>query len=98
MDGEGRRVVRVTREAEWDGEQHALMAALEEYEQGLDEWGIPREESMDPLADPDNPESTHHYEVRVMRNWATDAVAQREKDFEKAPSRARVFMPVRVDH
>lgn len=88
----------MTREPEWDGEQHALMAALEEYEQSLDEWGIPLEESTSPLADPDNPEAKWHYEARAVRNFATTAVEEREKDFKDNPSRARIFAPVRVDH
>ena len=75
-----------------------MMAALEEYEALLDEYGIPLDESMSELADPDNPKATHHFEVRTRRNWAADAVEKREKDFEGHPSRARRFFPVRVDH
>lgn len=75
-----------------------MMAALQEFESGLDEYGIPLEESMSEFADPDNPKATHHYEVMVRRNWASDAVEKREKDFEGFPSRARRFVPVRVDH
>ncbi|GGO59137.1 hypothetical protein GCM10010910_01390 [Microbacterium nanhaiense] len=88
----------MTREPQFDAEQHAMLAALEEYEAGLDEWGIPIEESMSPLADPGNPESRFHYEVKVRRNWATDAVVEREQDFKDNPSRARTFAPYRVDH
>ena len=94
----GRRIVRVSREPEWDSESFAMIAALEEHEANLDQWGIPRDESMDPLADPMNPDATHHYGVRVKRNWATDAVEQKEAEFKDNPSRARVFMPYRIDH
>lgn len=50
-------------------------------------------------ADPSNPDGTHYYEVRVRRDWADDAVEQEEKDpkWKDNPSRARKFVPVRVD-
>lgn len=88
----------MTREAEFDGEQHALMAALEEYESGLNQWGIPMDEATSPLADPDNPDAQWHYEARALRDFSTQAVEEREKDFKDNPSRARLFAPYRVGH
>lgn len=76
------------------------MVALQEYEAGLDENGIPLSESMSPLADPDNPKGTHTYGVMVQRNWATHAVELEQKKPEWAGDnylRARKFAAYRVD-
>ena len=75
-----------------------MFAALQEHEANLGPHGLPRDETTSPLADPDNPHATHHYEVRVLRDWASSAVEEREKDFKDNPSGARIFLPVRVDH
>lgn len=74
-----------------------MFAALLEHEASLDENGLPLDEVFSKDADPDNPNGKYRYDVKVLRNWATDAVEQREKDFEGNPSRARRFYPVRVD-
>lgn len=74
-----------------------LLAALQEHEQGLDQYGLPYDETTSPLADPDNPDAQWTYGVRVVRSWSADAVEQREKDFKDNPSRARVFAPYRID-
>ena len=88
----------MTREAEFDAEQHALMAALEEYEAGLNRYGIPMDEATSPLADPNNPEALWHYEARAVRDFSVTAVEEREEEFKENPSRARMFAPYRVDH
>jgi hypothetical protein len=88
----------VTREAEYDAEQYALLAALAEYEASLNAIGLPLEETTSPDADPFNPAAKFHYEARVVRDFALDAIEQREKDFKEDPSRARIFTAVRVDH
>lgn len=75
-----------------------MLAALVEYEAGLGAHGLPLDETTSPLADPNNPASTYHYEPRVVRDWYQDAVEQREQDFKDDPSRARLFSAVRVDH
>ncbi|MEV8269154.1 hypothetical protein AB0P19_02330 [Microbacterium oleivorans] len=48
-------------------------------------------------ADPGNPDGTYFYDVRVRRDWADDAVEQAEKQWKDNPSRARRFIPVRVE-
>ena len=98
VDDAGRKIVRVIREPEYDAEQHAMLAGLEEYEALLGSHGLPVDETTSPDADPNNPDATHHYEARVLRDWALAAIEDREKDFEGHPSRARKFYAVRVDH
>ncbi|MGX9346645.1 hypothetical protein [Microbacterium sp. KNMS] len=88
----------MTREPEFDAEQHALLAALEEHERGLNQYGIPLDEATSPDADPDNPHAKFHYDVRVLRDFSASAVEAREQEFKEHPSRARIFAPVRVDH
>jgi hypothetical protein len=90
-------VVAVTREPEFDDEQYMLLAALQEHESSLDEWGMPFDETTSPLADPDNPDRQYEYGVRVIRNFATSAVEARQADFKDDPSRARVFAPYRIE-
>ena len=75
-----------------------MFAALHEFEGELGAHGLPLDETTSVDADPNNPKATYHYEARVLRDWAQDAVEQREKDFKDDPSRARIFFPVRVDH
>jgi len=75
-----------------------MLAALDEYEANLGPHGLPLDETTDPLGDPDKPNATHHYEARVVRDWAQDAIEKREKDFKDDPSRARLFTAVRVNH
>ena len=98
VDDDGRKVIRVTREPEFNAEQHAMLAALQDFEASLGPHGLPLEETTSPDADPDNPHATGHYEARVYRDWAQDAIEQREKDFKDNPSRARMFFPVWVPH
>lgn len=88
----------MTREPEFDAEQHAMMAALEEFEAGLGSHGLPVDETTSPDADPNNPNATYHYEAVVLRDWALTAIEEREQDFKESPSRARTFRAVRVDH
>lgn len=71
---------RLEREPEFDKEQYELMVALHEHESSLDEYGIPLEESMSPLADPDNPAGTHFYVAKPFRNWARQAQHDAESD------------------
>ena len=88
----------MTREPEFDADQHAMLAALAEFEAELGPHGLPLDETTSPDGDPNNPAATYHYEARVLRDFAQDAIEQREKDFKDDPSRARIFFPVRVDH
>lgn len=88
----------MTREAEYDAEQYAMLAALEEYEAGLGPHGLPMDETTSPDADPNNENAKYHYEAKVVRDWYQDAIEQREKDFKDNPSTARRFYAVRVDH
>lgn len=88
------------REPEFDAEQYQMLAALAEYEAGLGHHGLPLEETMSPLADPDNPNGTYLYVPRVMRDWYDDAVEGMQKLPEWSGenfSRARVFTAVRVE-
>lgn len=96
-DESGRTVQRVHRESEFDQEQYDMLAALEEYEAGLGPHGLPLEETTSIDADPANPNGKYFYEGRVRRDWYLDAIEQREKEFEKHPSRARIFSAVRVE-
>lgn len=75
-----------------------MLAALAEYEANLGPHGLPLDETTSPDGDPNNPEAKYHYEARVYRDWAKDAIEQREKDFKGDPSHARIFTAVRVDH
>jgi len=75
-----------------------MLAALTEHEASLGPHGMPVDETTSPDADPNNPKASYHYEARVVRDWAQDAIEQREKDFKDDPSRARLFTAVRVDH
>lgn len=90
--------MHVTREPEFDAEQHAMLAALIEYESGLGHHGLPIDETTSPDADPNNPNAKYHYEPKVLRDWYDDAVEARKKDFKDNPSEARIFYAVRVDH
>lgn len=74
-----------------------MLAALQEFEAGLGSHGLPLAETTSTDGDPDRPGAKYHYEVRVMRDWAQDAVEARKKDFDD-DSRARLFLPYRVDH
>lgn len=99
-DDDGRAVIRVTRESEFDQEQYELLAALEEYEAGLGHHGLPLEETMSPDADPGNPDGKYLYLTRVRRDWYDDAVENEEKDPKWGGdnySRARKFSAYRVE-
>jgi hypothetical protein len=87
----------VERESEFDAEQYDLLAALHEYEAGLGSHGLPLEETMSPDADPGNPAAKYFYRARALRDFYVDAIEQEEKQWEKNPSRARVFTAERVD-
>ena len=98
VDADGRKVVRVVREPEFDAEQQAMFAGLLEYEALLGPHGLPVDETTSPDGDPDNPNASYHYEAKVLRDWAQTAIEEREKDFKDNPSHARRFYAVRVDH
>lgn len=89
----------VSREEEFDPEQLELLAASVEFEDSLNELGIPLDEALSPLADPANPKGTHRYEVPTpSRDWSLDALEQAQKAYEgENYSRARKFSVVRVD-
>lgn len=94
------RVV-VEREPAFDEEQYQMLAALAEHEGSLNELGIPYDEAMSPLADPNNPQGTHRYKaVGPARDWSLDALEQAQKDPQYAGenySRARRWDIERVD-
>lgn len=92
---DGRVGFRIEREPEFDQEQYDMLAALEEYEAGLNSLGLPLDETTSPLADPSNPNGTHWYEPTVLRDYALAAIEEREADFKEHPSRARIFGVVR---
>lgn len=81
-----------TTEPEWDPESYALMAALADHEAGLcPRCGEPAHESMDPMADPARPGSTHKYVASIRgRCHACDAlmVRQRKDSTETADTTA----------
>jgi hypothetical protein len=91
----------VEREPEFDEEQYQMLAALAEHEGSLNELGIPRDEAMSALADPNNPKGTHKYvAVGPARDWSLDALEQAQKDPQYAGehySRARQWDIERVD-
>lgn len=76
-DGDGWVIFR---EPEFDKEQYELLAALHEHEASLNDMGIPLEEAMSPLADPDNPEATHRYVAKPIRDWSEQAVYDAQQD------------------
>lgn len=71
---------RVEREPEFDKEQYELLAALVEYEQSVDEFGFPLEESTSVKADPLNPDSDYMYEARPIRLWSKQALVDAQND------------------
>lgn len=77
-DGTGRLVKSVT-EPEWDKRQYEYMAALHEHEATIGDHGQPLDESMSPLADPFNPEGTHTYVARPIRDWADAAIEEEQQ-------------------
>lgn len=62
------------REAEYSPDQRELLVALNIYESSIGPHGLPVDETMSALADPDNPRGTHYYAVDVMRDWAEFAI------------------------
>lgn len=76
------------------------MQALEEYEDDLGPYGIPLSEAMSPLGDPNNPDREFGWGVKVLRNFATSAVEdkQAEPAYKDDPSGARMFVPYRIDY
>lgn len=80
-DGSGRLVRSVTTvEPEWGKEQYEFMAALHEHEASIGEHGQPLDETMSPLGDPYNPDGTHTYEARPVRDWADTAIEEAQAD------------------
>ena len=73
-DDEGRKIMRVIREPEFDAEQQSMLLALMEHDASLDQYGIPVDEATSPDADPMNPNAKYHFEARVLRNFAAAAV------------------------
>lgn len=87
----------VTHDPEFDQEQYNLLAGLADYEAGLGHHGLPLEETLSPLADPDNPEGTHFYHATARRDWHDDAIEKERANWAENYSSARVFAAVRVD-
>ncbi len=56
-----------------------MVTALEVYESRLGPHGMPLDETMSTLADPDNPDGTHTYTVDVIRDWAEYAIETERK-------------------
>lgn len=76
-DGDGWRIVT---EPEFDKEQYELLTALVDHEASLGPHGHPLDETMSPLADPDNPNGTHFYHVEPVRDWLEQAQFDAESD------------------
>jgi len=74
---EGRLVSSVS-EPEFDKEQYEYFAALHEHEASIGDHGQPLEEAMSPLADPFNPDGTHTYVARPIRDWADAAIEEEQ--------------------
>ena len=74
------------------------MQALEEYENDLGPYGIPLSEAMSEFADPNNPKRKWGYGVKVLRNFATSEVEQKQQEYKDDPSGARMFVPYRIDY
>lgn len=70
----------VEREPEFDQEQYELFAALYEHEASVNELGIPLDEAMSPLADPENPDGTYEYVAFPKRDWAKQAAYEAQSD------------------
>jgi len=88
-----------TREPEWDQEQYEFFAALHEHEALVGDHGQPLDEAMSPLADPLNPDGTHTYQVRPVRDWAESAIEEAQKDPKWSGenfSRARKWRVIKV--
>lgn len=66
-------------EPEFDRQQYELMSALHEHEASLNSLGIPIDEAMSPLADPDNPDGEFEFVPRARRDWSEDAVYQEQQ-------------------
>lgn len=75
-DGDGWLLVR---EPEFDKEQYELMVALHEHEGSLNSLGIPMDEAMSPLADPDNPNAAYGYVAKPYRDHAEQAAYEAQK-------------------
>jgi len=91
----------VERDGEFDAQQRELVIALDEYEAGLNSFGIPLIEAMSPDNDPDNPKGTGYYKVGPpIRDWAEYAVELEQKKPEWSGDnylRARKFHPYWVE-
>lgn len=71
---------RIVSEPEWDKTQYEYMAALHEHEASIGDHGQPLDEAMSPLADPFNPDGTHMYEARPIRDWAEAAIEEAQQE------------------
>lgn len=69
----------MTVEPEFDKEQYELLVALHDHEASLNSFGIPIDEAMSPLADPDNPNGEFVFVPKARRDWAEDAVHQEQQ-------------------
>jgi hypothetical protein len=100
-DDEGRIVeIVVEREPRFDEEQYRMFAALDAYEGGLNEYGIPRHEAMSIEGNPDNPDGLYHYEAKPILDFSVQAVereAKLEKWNGKNYSAARKWRVTRVE-
>lgn len=74
--------VVVEREPRFDEEQYQWFAALDQYESGLNEYGIPRSEASSIKANPDNEDALYHYEAKPFLDFSVLAV-EREAKLEK---------------
>lgn len=97
MYDENGRLLRIVveREPEFDDEQYQLLAALADYEAGLNDYGIPTDESSSIDADPANRKGTHQYVAESAIDWSVQAVeehlkAKGDKDPYRAARRVRV--------
>lgn len=72
----------VEREPRFDEEQYRLFAALDQYESGLNAYGIPRSEASSIDGNPDNSEALYHYEAKPYLDFSELAV-EREAKLEK---------------
>lgn len=77
-----------------------MFAALVEHEASLGAHGLPLDETMSPLADPDNPNGTHFYVATPVRDWAEQAQIDAESDPKwqgENATHARKWRTIRVD-
>jgi len=71
---------RIVEGPEFTKRDYELLAALYEHERSIGDHGQPLDEAMSPLADPLNPDGTHTYVARPIRDWADQALEDAQKD------------------